>query len=166
MSEKTYQIDRDSNNRLCAEIAKGVTVGIKILAETDPRRMERREHAYAVLDIDTPLGCVRIRDIRILWSDPGQRFYLQWKQWRTGKIRFDRPEYLDIAGPRDREARQRFSEEILALFSQIKRLASVGTLGNISPELGELKATLESSDTEAVSDAPENDEGLDFHTEA
>lgn len=154
MSEKTYQISRDSNNRLCAEIAKGVAVGIKVLSETDPRRIERNEHAYAVLDLETSMGRIRIRDIRVCWSEPNQRFYLRWKQWKTGKMRNDRPEYLDIAGPQDRETRQRFSEKILDVFDQIKKEAALGTLGRANPELVELKASLEKAEEAKPSEAP------------
>lgn len=154
MSEKTYQLSRDSHNRLCAEIAKGVTVGIKVLSETDPRRIERNEHAYAVLDLQTPLGLIRIRDIRILWSEPNKRFFLRWRQWRTGKMRNDRPEFLDVAGPQDKETRVRFTAKILEVFDQIKKEAALGTLGRANPQLQELKASLEKVEPEAEADGP------------
>lgn len=154
MSEKTYQFSRDSHNRLCAEICKGATVGIKVLSETDPRRIERNEHAYAVLDLQTPLGLIRIRDIRILWSEPNKRFFLRWRQWRTGKMRNDRPEFLDVAGPQDKETRVRFTEKILEVFNQIKQEAALGTLGRANPNLQELKASLEKVEPETETDGP------------
>jgi hypothetical protein len=143
MSDKTYQLQMDSYNRMTAEIAHGVEVGIKVLSMTDTRRIEKKEHAYAVLDIATPLGIVRIRDIRIVWSEPNQRFYLRWRQWRTGKMRNERPEYLDVAGPRDKETRLKFSECILAVFEQIRSEGNAGTLGHSNPKLAELKASLD-----------------------
>jgi len=155
MSERTYQLQMDSYNRMCAEIAKGVEVGIKVLSMTDTRRIERKEHAYAVLDLSTPLGIIRIRDIRIVWSEPNQRFYLRWRQWRTGKTRNDRPEYLDVAGPRDKETRLKYGEAILAVFDQIREEGAAGTLGRSNPKLGELKAALEQEpQNEAVLDSP------------
>jgi hypothetical protein len=140
---KTYQLQMDSYNRMCAEIAKGVSVGIKVLSMTDTRRIERKEHAYAVLDLASPLGIIRIRDIRIVWSEPNERFYLRWRQWRTGKMRNERPEYLDVAGPRDKETRLKYGEAILAVFEQIRAEGAAGTLGRTNPQLAELKASLE-----------------------
>ncbi len=140
---KTYQLNMDSYNRMCADIAKGVSVGIKVLSMTDTRRIERKEHAYAVLDLVTPLGTIRIRDIRIVWSEPNERFYLRWRQWRTGKMRNERPEYLDVAGPRDKETRLKYGEAILAVFEQIRAEGAAGTLGRTNPQLAELKASLE-----------------------
>lgn len=142
MSEKTYQLNQDSHSRWVAEIAEGVRVGIKVLSEVDPRRVESGEHAYAVLDLDTPLGPLRIRDIRILWSARHERFQLRWRQWKTGKIRNGRPEYLDVAGPQNRETRIRFAEAILDVFLQLKEQAKMGTLGR-NPALQELKAAFE-----------------------
>lgn len=147
MSDKTYQLNMDSYNRMTTEIAKGVEVGIKVLSMTDTRRIEKKEHAYAVLDITTPLGVIRIRDIRIVWSDNNERFYLRWRQWRTGKLRNERPEYLDVAGPRDKETRLKYSEAILAVFEQIRSEGAAGTLGRTNPQLAELKASLEKATT-------------------
>lgn len=143
-----YQLSRDSLNRLCTEIAPGVTVGIKVLSETDPRRLERGEHAYAVLDLATPLGPVRIRDIRVMWSKTNERFFLRWRQWKTGKVRDGRPEYLDVAGPQDRETRALFSEKIIEVFAQIKQEAAVESVGAQNPQLAELKAQLEGDQPE------------------
>jgi hypothetical protein len=138
-----YTLNMDSYNRMCATIAKNVEVGIKVLSLTDTRRIEKKEHAYAVLDIMTPLGVVRIRDIRIVWSEPNQRFFLRWRQWRTGKTRNDRAEYLDVAGPKDKETRLQYAEAIIAVFEQIQKEGAAGTLGHTNPKLGELKSSLE-----------------------
>ncbi len=167
MSEMTYQLQMDSYNRMCATIAKGVEVGIKVLSMTDTRRIEKKEHAYAVLDLSTPIGVIRIRDIRIVWSEANNRFYLRWRQWRTGKMRNDRPEYLDVAGPRDKETRLKYGEAILAVFEQIRAEGAAGTLGRTNPKLAELKAALEQEPaTEAVLDGPAPDSTLPGSTEA
>lgn len=155
MSEK-YQLQMDSYNRMTAVIAKGVEVGIKVLSMTDTRRIEKNEHAYAVLDVNTPLGIIRIRDIRIVWSANNEQFYLRWRQWRTGKMRNERPEYLDVAGPRDKETRLKFGAAILAVFEQIREEGAAGTLGRTNPQLAELKASLEKSD-EVVTEVTEVD---------
>ena len=160
MSEKTYQIDRDSHNRLCASIGEGLTVGIKVLSETDPRRIERNEHAYAVLDIQTALGCLRIRDIRVLWSETHERFFVRWRQWHTGQFRNDRKEYLDVAGPQDRNTRDAFEDVILDVFEQIKEEAAMGTLGRSNPELQDLKDSLEKTgDGEEITAATDEADG-------
>ncbi len=158
MSNEPYQLQMDSYNRMCATIAKGVEVGIKVLALTDTRRIEKNEHAYAVLDLSTPLGIIRIRDIRIVWSETNERFTLRWRQWRTGKSRDQRPEYLDVAGPRDKETRLKYGGAILAVFEQIRNEGAAGTLGRSNPKLAELKASLEQDPAvEAVADQPVSD---------
>jgi hypothetical protein len=150
----SYQLQMDSYNRMVATVAKGVEVGIKVLSMTDTRRIEKNEHAYAVLDLITPLGPIRIRDIRIVWSEPNKRFFLRWRQWRTGKMRNERAEYLDVAGPRDKETRLKYGEAILEVFEQIRAEGAAGTLGRTNPQLGELKAALEqekpAADTDTV----------------
>jgi DNA-binding cell septation regulator SpoVG len=125
---REYRIYRDSHNRLCAEITEDVVVGIKILSEVDPRRVEKRVHAYAVLDVRTELGPIRIRDIKIMWSPENERYFLRWRQWNTGKSRDGRPEYLDVAGPQDKETRYKFEDEILNVFHQVREEAQRGTL--------------------------------------
>ncbi len=164
MSEpkKVYTLTMDSYSRMVAKIAVGVEVGIKVLSMTDTRRIQKNEHAYAVLDISTPLGPIRIRDIRILYSSKNEQFYLRWRQWRTGKMRAERPEFLDVAGPRDRETRLNFAKDILAVFAQIREEGAAGTLGHSNPVLGELKAQLEleepAGEVAAVIDGPAADD--------
>jgi len=150
MSDIHYNIERDSHNRLLAEINDDVSVGIKILAETDPRRVEKNVHAYAVLDVRTGLGPVRIRDIRIMFSQENERYFLRWRQWNTGKLRDGRKEYLDVAGPRDRETRRKFEEQILNVFHQVRSEAAKGTLarGEVGQKLNELRADLVHKSTE------------------
>lgn len=129
MNETKYEIIRDSHNRLCAEISESVTAGVKILSVTDERRQEKNTHAYIVLDIKTELGPIRIRDIRVMWSQENERYFLRWRQWPTGHVRDGRKEYLDVAGPLDRETRKKFEEAILAVFHQVREEAERGTLG-------------------------------------
>ncbi|MBD3261603.1 MAG: hypothetical protein GF334_07980 [Candidatus Altiarchaeales archaeon] len=146
MSEKTYQISRDSHNRLCAQVVEGITVGIKMHSPTSPRVLDRGEHGYAVVDVETPLGPLRIRDIKIFWSQRREDFFVRWPQWETGLIRRDgHRERLDVAGPWDQATRRDFSERILALFRQIKAEAELGTIGRSHREdLEKLKSKLES----------------------
>lgn len=133
MNETKYVIQRDSHNRLCAELSESVTAGVKILSVTDERRQEKNTHAYIVLDIRTELGPIRIRDIRVMWSQENERYFLRWRQWPTGHVRDNRKEYLDVAGPLDRESRRKFEEAILAVFHQVREEAERGTLGR-NPE--------------------------------
>jgi hypothetical protein len=147
MSEK-YELRRDSFNRVQADIAEDVTVGIRVLSETDQRRIEKNTHAYCVMDIRTSLGVIRIRDIRIQWSEQNQRHFIRWRQWNTGRIRDGRKEYLDVAGPLDPETRTKFADAILDVFAQIKEEAALGTLGRANPQLHELKAKLEMEQAE------------------
>ena len=145
MGKAQYNIERDSHNRLRAQITENLAVGIKILSETDPRRVEKNVHAYAVLDMQTELGTIRMRDIRIMFSSLNDAYFLRWKQWNTGKIRDGRKEYLDIAGPLDRDARKNLEEHILRVFHQVRSEAALGTLarGEVGEKLHELRADLE-----------------------
>jgi len=133
--EPGFEIRRDSRQRLQADIADDLTIGVKVLAETDDRRVQYGVHAYAVLDIRTSMGVLRNRDIRIKWSTKNERFYIQWRQWFTGKFRgLDREgnprrEFLDVCGPLDPQTRQQFNDCIVAVFNQIKAEAKAGTLG-------------------------------------
>lgn len=170
MPEK-YELRRDPFNRVQTDIADDLTVGIKILSETDQRRVERGTHAYCVLDLRTSFGPVRIRDIRVQWSERNQCHFIRWRQWSTGRIRNDRKEYLDVAGPLDPETRTKFANAILDVFTQIKEEAASGTLGRKYPELEELKKTIESAqDTAtAITASVENAQGVledvEFETE-
>lgn len=140
MSKKTYQISRDSHNRLCAQVEEGITIGLKMHSATSRRLFERGEHAYAVVDINTPLGPIRIRNIKILWSQRRETFIVRWPSWETTLRREGRQQRLDVAGPWDRDTRQLFAERILALFHQIKSETEPGSIGeNHRQELGELE---------------------------
>ena len=138
-----YLFRRDSWNRLQTDISESLTVAIKILSETDERRMMKNVHAYVILDVRTEVGPLRIRDIRVQWSEKNQRHFIRWRQWNTGRIRDERPEYLDVCGPLDAVTRNKFAEAILDVFAQIKEEAAAGTLGHANPQLQELKAHLE-----------------------
>ncbi len=128
MSEK-YVIVRDSYNRMRAEITDSFAVGVKLLAEDHRRRVENQVHAYVVADLRTEVGPWRIRDIRIVWNEKKQKFLVRYKQWKTGKMRDGKEEYLDVAGPLDAETRAKVGEIILSVFFQIKEEAAKGTLG-------------------------------------
>lgn len=124
-----HVIVRDSFNRLRAEITDSFAIGVKLLAEDHPRRVEQHVHAYVVADLRTELGPWRIRDIRIMWSPDNERYFTRYRQWKTGKVRDGRDEWLDVAGPLDRETRSKVQEAILGVFFQIKEEAAKGTLG-------------------------------------
>ncbi len=133
--EPVFEIRRDSRQRLQADIADDLTIGVKVLAETDDRRVRYGVHAYGVLDVRTSMGVLRIRDIRIKWSTKNECFYIQWRQWFTGKFRGvdrngdPRKEFLDVCGPLDPQTRQQFNDAIVAVYNQIKSEAKAGTLG-------------------------------------
>ena len=130
-----YIIERDSFNRLRAEVSDSFAIGVKLLAEDHPRRVEQHVHAYVVADLRTELGPWRIRDIRIMWSPDNERYFIRYRQWKTGKVRDNRDEWLDVAGPLDRETRAKVAEAILAVFLQIKEEAAKGTLGRPKPPI-------------------------------
>lgn len=122
-----FLIQRDSLNRLCAAIAPGITVGLRIHAETDSRRMRHNIHAYAVVDIETPLGLMRSRGVEIRWSMRNERFYVKWPQQQFGRNRrTGQPDMLDVIGPRTPESRAHFETKILDLFHQVKAEAHEG----------------------------------------
>lgn len=123
-----YTIVRDSYSRLRAQVTPSFAVGIKLLAEDHPRRVEYNVHAYVVADIATELGPWRIRDIRVMWSAENKQHFIRYRQWKTGKVRENRDEWLDVAGPLDRETRAKIAEAILGVFQQIKDEAAAGTL--------------------------------------
>ena len=148
-----YELGYDSWNRVQADIAEDLTVGIKVLSETDQRRIEKGTHAYVVLDLRTSFGMIRIRDIRIQWSVPNQRHFIRWRQWFTGRIRDGRKEYLDVGGPLDPDTRNKFADSILDVFAQIKEEAASGTLGRQNPQLRELKDKLELEATQKATEA-------------
>jgi hypothetical protein len=133
--EPAFEIRRDSRQRLQADIADDLTIGVKVLAETDDRRVRYGVHAYAVLDVRSSMGVLRVRDIRIKWSVKNECFYIQWRQWFTGKFRGvdregnPRKEFLDVCGPLDPQTRQNFNDSIVAVYDQIKSEAKAGTLG-------------------------------------
>lgn len=154
MMPEKYELRRDSWNRVQADIAEDVTIGIKVLSETDERRIEKQTHAYVVMDLRTSLGPIRIRDIRIQWSVENQRHFIRWRQWFTGRIRDGRKEYLDVGGPLDPDTRRKFAGLILDVFAQIKEEAASGTLGRQNPGLQELKDKLEADqNTDAALEA-------------
>ncbi len=130
-----YEIQKDNRSRFQAEVADDLTVGIKVLAETHERRVKFGVHAYAVLDIQTSKGVIRVRDIRIKRSKKNECFYVEWRRWFTGNFRGTdrdgkpRKELLDVAGPMTPTTRRNFNDCIVAVFEQIKSEAAAGTLG-------------------------------------
>lgn len=149
-----YQLTPDANHRMCTDIAPGMRVGITVLGVTDRDRIEKGEHAYAVLDIDTPFGNIRIREIRILWSKTNKRFFLRWKQWKTGRRAQGRPQWLAIAAPQDKDSRAAFEEAIVAVFLQIQEEGQLGTLGQARRGPQFMQETEEQVDGPAASDEP------------
>ncbi len=147
-----YQFRRDSWNRLQTDIGESLTIAIKMLSETDERRMLKKVHAYVILDIRTEFGPLRVRDIRVQWSEKNQQHFIRWRQWNTGRVRDGRDEYLDVCGPLDGATRNKFGDTILDVFAQIKEEAAAGTLGKANPQLQVLKARLE------LEQAPETNE--------
>ncbi len=150
-----YELRRDSFNRVQTDIGVDLTVGIKVLSETDERRIEKNTHAYCVLDLRTSMGVIRIRDIKVQWSDPNQRHFIRWRQWNTGRLREGRKEYLDVAGPLDPDTRNKYAGAILDVFNQIKEEAAAGTLGRANPQLKELKEKLALENTQETDAAVE-----------
>ncbi len=134
-TEPAFEIRRDSRQRLQTDIADDLTIGVKVLAETDDRRVRYGVHAYAVLDIRSSMGVLRVRDIRIKWSVKNECFYIQWRQWFTGKFRGTdregnpRKEFLDVCGPLDPQTRQNFNDSVVAVYDQVLSEAKAGTLG-------------------------------------
>lgn len=149
---KRFEIVAGPHNRWTAPISEDITVGIKVLSETDSRRIEKGIHGYAVLDINTSCGPIRIRDVKIVWSRENERFFLRWRQWRTGFAHDGRPEWLDVAGPQDRTTRLKIEELIVELFSQIREEAALGTLGR-NPELRGKLESLQAELAEKAVDA-------------
>ena len=129
-----HTIVRDSYHRWRVELTDSLAIGVKLLAEDHPRRVENNVHAYVVADLRTELGPWRIRDIRIMWSAQSERHFVRYRQWKTGQFRADRggeqkAEWLDVAGPQDAATRAKVQEAILSVFHQIKEEAAAGTLG-------------------------------------
>lgn len=164
--EPAFEIRRDSRQRLQADIADDLTVGLKVLAETDERRVRFGVHAYAVLDIRTSKGVLRVRDIRVKWSVKNECFYIQWRQWFTGKYRGvdregnPRKEFLDVCGPMDPVTRQNFNDSIIAVFDQVMSQAKAGTLG-ATPSGAKLAAMRDKLKTAAAAEADEKSDTIE-----
>jgi hypothetical protein len=164
-NEPAYEIRKDNRQRLQADIADDLTIGIKVLAVTDDRRVRYGVHAYAVLDVRTSKGVLRVRDIRIKWSEKNEQFYIQWRQWFTGKYRGTdhkgdpRKEFLDVAGPLDQQTRQFFNDSVVALYDQVLAEAALGTLGhgNTGARLAQLRDQL---GTGAAAEADEKTDSI------
>jgi hypothetical protein len=164
--EPAFEIRRDSRQRLQTDIADDLTIGVKVLAETDERRVRYGVHAYAVLDVRTSMGVLRIRDIRIKWSVKNECHYIQWRQWFTGKYRGvdrkgdPRKEFLDVCGPLDPQTRQNFNDSIVAVYAQVLLEAKAGTLGAgaSGAKLAQLRGAL---DTAAAAEADEKTDTIE-----
>ncbi|KKM14818.1 hypothetical protein LCGC14_1702250 [marine sediment metagenome] len=164
-TEPAFEIRRDSRQRLQTDIADDLTVGVKVLAETDDRRVRFGVHAYAVLDIRSSMGVLRVRDIRIKWSIKNECFYIQWRQWFTGKFRGvdregnPRKEFLDVCGPLDPQTRQNFNDSIVAVYDQILSEAKSGTLG-ASPSGAKLAAIRDQLVTASAAEVDEKSDTI------
>ena len=130
-----FVIQRDRHDRLCAEVAEGITVGLRVFSETDSRRLRYNTYAYAVVDFDTPLGQMRSRGIEVRWSVRNNHFYVKWPQQQFGKdLDNGRPDMLDVVGPRFVEGRENFEKLILELFHQVQAEAKDGKDFPVAPE--------------------------------
>jgi len=142
--EQPLEIERDEHDRLVIHVGEDLSIGLKMLSESDLERTERGTHAYGVVDLATELGPIRIRNVRVFWNARLNKYQVRWYQWRTGKLRNGRSEYLDVAGPQDQETRKKFAELILQLFNQIREGVGIpgrGTLGR-NPGLIQLRQRL------------------------
>jgi len=128
MSDYKFTLDRDSKNRLEAEICPSITASIKLLDEAHPRRVESHTHAYVIFKVATELGPFMSRDIRIMQNPETKEFFLRYRQFKTGRTNGQRPEWLDIFGPWDQTTREKVQEQLLALFEEIKTRAANGDL--------------------------------------
>lgn len=138
-----------------AQLSPTIKAGVRILAETDARRIDHGIHAYVLLDFPTDLGPMRVRDLKILLSRDGERYYVRWPWFQTKFTRpgASRPDRLDVVGPRDYTSRELINGKILALFHQIREEAAKGTLGRqpaVAEKLQHLKQELEAQDAPAV----------------
>ena len=125
----TFKVVRGDFGRLQAKLAEGLVLAIQILPETDRRRMEKGVQAYAVLDIATALGPIRVRNIQIVHRPSAENAYqVHWLKHplRRSSSRSREYEFLDVAGPLDHKTRRNFSELILSLYYFIKQEAQTG----------------------------------------
>lgn len=126
---QTFSVSRDNRGRLRAQVSEDLAISMQILPVTDKRRMEKGVQAFAVLDINTSLGVIRVRNIRIVYQESWEpnyrvRWYGHLVREHVKEIR--RGDYLDVAGPLDPPTRHRFAEIILSLFHFIMREAQAG----------------------------------------
>jgi len=152
VSDQKFEFVRDEHNRLVTHLGDDISLGIKMLSESDAERTDRGVHAYAVLDLQTSLGPIRIRDLKVVWNEGLQLFQVRWRQWKTGKIRNDRPEWLDVAGPQDKQTRENWKNFVLDVFHAVREGAgqravreqprTTSQLGQSHPELAELRNQL------------------------
>lgn len=109
----------DEKGRMCKEIADGLTVRVRLLNEADPRRVNIGVQAYAVLDLSTPFGALRIPDIRIVERVTDKSRVVRWKQWPVGRHRDGGKPFICRVGPLGQDARQKLEERLLEFFSEI-----------------------------------------------
>lgn len=162
MNESRYQIEQDSHHRWKAQVTKDLAVAVNILSETDNRRIGKgpqQQHGHAILYVQTSVGMLIHRDIRIMYSRETKQHYLRWRQWNLQQAQHQSPEsrehkkddvWLDISGPQDPIDRRKFEELILSVFHQVREEAAQGTLGRgpIGDQLRNLRTNLKQKQTE------------------
>jgi len=151
-ADRKFELRTSSRrNGITAVLAEGLEMTVTVIGLTDPRRLTRNEHAYAVLDINTGLVPIRVRDIKLVFSPNKKRLIVKWRKWKTGFRRGDCDEWLDIAGPPKQEDREALDEIIIAVYKQIVQESENGTLGqNNLDKLEELRASLEADSSDSA----------------
>lgn len=125
-----YQVSRDRHGRLAARLAPDCVAAIQTLSETDERRIRFGVHAIAVLDVETALGVIRIRNVQVHFDPERERYYVRWYRHPVkGGSPHRNPtpgQILDVAGPLDAEARKVYNGKILDLFHFIRQECQAG----------------------------------------
>lgn len=126
--EYRFELGRDKQNRLQAQLCEGLKASIKLLAPDHHRRTVHGTHAYVVFELTVGFGAFVRRDIHVQKNKHGE-YYLRYPQFKTNRLRSNNKEdWLDIFGPRDQKARELVQEATIALFEEIKFRAEEGDL--------------------------------------
>lgn len=132
-----FEVERDERGRLRAQVAADLAVAIQCLPETDHRRIERGVQAFAIVDLKTSLGPIRIRNVHIVHK-PSNRVPYQVRWYKHAvkgtRTRQGQHDYLDVAGPLNPQTRKAFQDTILELFHFIRKEAEAGNIFPLSAE--------------------------------
>ncbi len=124
-----FEVTRDSKNRLEAYICPGVAASVKLIDTGQGRsRSSGRALAYVILRLETPLGPFLGRDVQIMQNRRTDEFYLRYKQFKTGRKRGAKDEWLDIFGPWDQTTREKVQARIIDLFEELMDREDAGDL--------------------------------------